>query len=322
MRKEIGSEFWEIPISEKNNLFPEDTQWFMSGRSALQAIIAENDFRTVALPFWICESVIEQFINKGIDVVFYDKEIPEADAIVIMDFFGFSQKKIISSFNGIKIRDVTHSIFSNSFSDSDYYFGSLRKWAGFYSGGFAWGFKEPINYETDTSNYLSLRRKAMVLKRDYIEEKIDSKKYLDIFNQAEQELKAVGILPAALSDIQKAKILDVDFIRKSRRHNANVLLEALKDIAIYPILEDHDCPLFVPIRLKNRDKLRERLIESQIYCPVHWPISKLHKLQPWMKLFYEEQLSLVCDQRYSEKDMYKIIKVIRDFLKEEEKINV
>ena len=38
--KEIGSEFWDVPVHELNNkLFNEDTAWFLSGRSALRAII-------------------------------------------------------------------------------------------------------------------------------------------------------------------------------------------------------------------------------------------------------------------------------------------
>ena len=49
---EIGSEFWDVPQSNiENGIFPKFTQWFISGRSALQAIIKElKDCRTIAMP--------------------------------------------------------------------------------------------------------------------------------------------------------------------------------------------------------------------------------------------------------------------------------
>ncbi|MBR7164259.1 MAG: hypothetical protein IKD21_04755 [Clostridia bacterium] len=46
MRKEIGSEFWSVPVAGDNGLFA-DAVWFVSGRSALYAIIRENTFKTV-----------------------------------------------------------------------------------------------------------------------------------------------------------------------------------------------------------------------------------------------------------------------------------
>ena len=41
-QKEIGSEFWSVELSNKNNLvFDENTSWYLSGRVALKAIIQE-----------------------------------------------------------------------------------------------------------------------------------------------------------------------------------------------------------------------------------------------------------------------------------------
>ena len=75
-------------------------------------------------------------------------------------------------------------------------------------------------------------------------------------------------------------------------------------------MNDIDCPLFVPIIIKNgkRDYYRKKLIENKIYCPIHWP-------QPNEKCesnLYELELSLICDQRYTENDMKKIISILCD----------
>ena len=71
MHWEIGSEFWDIPVSEeRNDLFPNYTQWYLSGRSALQAIIKElQNLHTVAMPSWCCDSMVKPFIDAGFDEI-------------------------------------------------------------------------------------------------------------------------------------------------------------------------------------------------------------------------------------------------------------
>lgn len=316
--KEIGSEFWDIPVSEdKNSLFPASVHWFVSGRNALAAIISELSVKSVAIPFWCCESIIIPFVESGIQVFFYNDSIPETDAVLVMDYFGYKNKKKVEMRNAIVIRDLTHSIFSEPYSDADYYFGSMRKWAGFWTGGYAWGFKKPVQYDGCNEEYIESREKAMTMKKEYINGSVKNtdigeKKFLDIFSKAEKNLEKKGIYYASKRDIDAAYFLDVNWIKKRRRENAKYLLASLADIAIFPILDNDDCPLFVPIRIKNRDKIKNELIKNSIYCPVHWPISRYHSLSINERLFYEEELSLVCDQRYNQDDMEKIVNVIKD----------
>lgn len=323
MRSEIGSEFWDIPVADKDNaVFPIGTNWFISGRHALQAIIDENSFTSVSLPFWCCESIIKPFVDKGIKINFYsDKDIIsniDTDAVVIVDYFGYTNRYSIKDTDSVLIRDTTHSIFSMEERFSDYCFGSLRKWAGFWTGGYAWGFKNEIQYKKGNNEFIELRRRAMEEKHLYMDGKISNKEYLKTFERAEKLLENAHILEAANRDVEIVKKLDVDFIKHTRRKNANILLKAFKKNAIFTELQDEDCPLFVPIRVKMRDKLRNYLIENNIYCPVHWPISKYHKLNSGMELLYEEELSLVCDQRYDEADMYRIIDTIQSFYSKNE----
>ena len=70
--KEIGSEFWDVPVTEiENNIFPKSTQWFLSGRSALQAIINDiKECHTVAMPSWCCDSMVKPFVDAGYTVRF------------------------------------------------------------------------------------------------------------------------------------------------------------------------------------------------------------------------------------------------------------
>lgn len=336
--REIGSEFWNVPITQQHNfLFPESTQWFLSGRSALQAIIKElSNCHTVAMPSWCCDSMIKPFVDAGYEILFYpvyfDKGLVQdisykADVLFLIDYFGYSTlKQDLSFYHGVVIRDITHSVFSKTYTDANYYYGSLRKWCGISSGGYAWT-KDGHSLDDEVSvnlKYVALRKKAMHLKKCYIAESIGDngqnaadKGYLKLFGEAEEILDNVGIVAGDERDVLSARHLDVDFIKKRRRFNAEVLREAFSDFLVFPKMSDLDCPLFVPILVPygKRDELKRYLISKGIYCPVHWSISNFHKLDDRTRYLYENELSLVCDQRYDAIDMERIVNTIKEFYK-------
>lgn len=328
--REIGSEFWQVETCIKSNsLFPESISWYLSGRSALRAIITQikekEEVHTVALPSWCCDSMITPFLEEGITVSFYpvffqngalvqDIDIAKhADILFVMDYFGYARNATFD-FHGTVIRDQTHSILTKEYKDADYYFGSLRKWSGFLTGGFAWG---TLQKSTTTVNsyYISLRKEAMRQKALYISQKSAEKNYLSIFSEAENCLEMREIGEADKDDIERAKYFDVDFVKTRRRQNAALLLDAFSDIAVFPHLNPNDCPLFVPILVPGgqRDALRRHLIAHEIYCPIHWPVSPYHKLNDTTAALYSNELSLICDQRYGEEDMNRIISAIKKF---------
>ena len=328
--REIGSEFWDVPTSNKQNIiFPESTQWFLSGRSALQAIIKNlGGARSISLPSWCCDSMIKPFVDADIEIHFYPvywqesmiREIRfDSDVLFLMDYFGYTESQSdLSSYKGIVIRDVTHSLFSSFYSDADYYFGSLRKWCGVWTGGYAWtkDGHRLVEEKGDDLGYIPLRERAMNLKNRYIHGwGVTDKDYLRIFDEAEEALERVGIAPADIRDIDLAKKLDIEFIKTRRRSNAEVLRAAFSDWLMFPKLSPTDTPMFVPVLVPDgkRDELRRYLIKHEIYCPIHWPVSEYHRLNDNEQLIYDNELSLVCDHRYTEDDMYHMVETIKAF---------
>ena len=103
MRKEIGSEFWNVPVNLKaNTLLPEYARLFISGRVALRYIIKDimlkKKVQTIGLPSWCCDSIITPFIDEGLEVQFYPvvlengvlKQRPNditVDVLLVMDYF-------------------------------------------------------------------------------------------------------------------------------------------------------------------------------------------------------------------------------------------
>ena len=330
---EIGSEFWNIEIcTHVHQIFPQNIQWYLSGRSALRAIIKKIEWAsTVSMPAWFCDSMIRPFLDAGIKVKYYPvypdhgltQEIDmDADVLFIMDYFGYTTESTIS--HPCIIRDMTHSLFSRDYVDAHYYFGSLRKWCGVWTGGYAWTRDgERLCEGNNEESYISLRSEAMSLKNSYINgipdengKPVNDKHYLDIFKEAEEKLENIGIGVAAKRDVDMVSFLDVELIKSRRRENAGILMNAFPEMIVFPELKNEDCPLFVPILVPDgkRDALRKYLISKDIYCPVHWPMSKYHIVDERTSVLYRDGLSLVCDQRYSQEDMERTVKAVREFM--------
>ncbi len=336
MSREMGSEFWNVPTTEQENkLFPESTQWFLSGRSALTAIIrdikSKMNLHSVAMPSWCCDSMVKPFVDARLEVQFYpvyfDEGLIQAVSLdcavlFLMDYFGYTGKPLdLSGYNGVVIRDLTHSIFSTTYTDADYYFGSLRKWCGVWTGGYAWtrdGQQLWVDMNADDHGYIELRKKAMHLKNEYINGQKMDKSYLGVFNEAESVLETIGIVSATDRDVGVALKLDAQYIKTQRRRNAEILRSTFPEWLIFREMKDEDCPMFVPVLVPDckRNELRRHLISNEIYCPIHWPVSKYHKLDDKAENIYTNELSLVCDQRYTEEDMNRMVDVIRKFWKE------
>lgn len=335
---EIGSEFHYceiekgkgIPFSFKDN----KVVYTFSGRTAIETILKnEKKIRKALLPSYCCDSMIEPFRKANIYVEFYpvyysdgfqiELEIDSnVDCVLWCNYFGFSNNiPIIKDFinrGGLLIEDITHSLYSKKQFDSQshYCVASLRKWEPIFCGGLCVSRKDdllilptkkPDNY------FIEIKSTAMQLKKRYIKgEAIDKNEYLELFSNSnkwiEKNYSDIGI-----DEFSKKYLENVEFEvhRIQRIKNANVLYDGLMNHNEFSFLfsrEEIDCPLFVPIYVKNgkRDLIRKKLIEEKIYCPVHWP----HPKENCSSNLYDSELSLVCDHRYTEKDMLRIVNIL------------
>ena len=166
-----------------------------------------------------------------------------------------------------------------------------------------------------------MRNSAFNLKYDYIVNlEANKDEFLKTFSDAEEMLEtdyseygADGISAKFLGEV------DCEYIFEQRRCNAKYLMECLlenEDFRMpYKNIGVDECPLFLPVRIKqdNRATLRTHFIKNSIYLPVHWPVSDLHKKYGLVSEIYLEELSVVCDQRYSIEDMKKTVSVENEF---------
>lgn len=352
---EIGSEFWidKNKNFQSDNEMPSWLNKFgnvvltTSGRGALSLLLnqVEPRVKKALLPSYICDSVILPFEEAGYELTYYDVDkyfrpididfIKNSNTGIFlhMGYFGFLTNEILSgtisnlkSKSIIVIEDVTHTLFSdhNKPIDNDFVIGSIRKWFGIPSGGFLASNKiMDCELFDDTSDFINLREISLNEKFEYMNSRDKSMKssYLSGFKKSEQMLDE-DIKPYKIDQTSEMiiKSLDNKWLQNSRKRNYEFLIYQLSGLngieVIFSNLENDITPMFLPIYIKrSRDKLRQSLIEKEIYCPVHWPIPK--QLNGYMndatKNVYDSILSIPCDQRYQIEDMNRIANEICRF---------
>ena len=343
--REIGSEFWNFEKGKGHKL-PKKT--YLSGRTALTAIILElkkEGIKEIGLPDYLCESMIEPFLRQKMKIGFYpiqrNKEgldipletIRSFEAVLLVNFFGFMNDQIKTvtlecQQLGVKtIVDLTHDVLSNPANYlADYIFGSYRKWTGIEIG-FAAGNRVdqlttwPVSNEG--TQYLSLREQAREVKRLFVSSGYKDEKLrhtqLDLFERAEELLDREYISDTDDENKERLISLDFEYIKNRRKENASVIYSQIQQISscvpMFHEIPDNATPLAVPILLpkESRNSLRTYLRKHGIFCPVHWPITALHRAEDSANSIYSSEISLVCDQRYDAEDMTYIMEMIKQW---------
>ena len=338
---EIGSHFWLDkdpsdlkPKEPELSFLPvEDCTCTFSGRSAIRLAIEDamqhKEIRTAYVPSYCCLSMLQAMIDLNIKYEFYDvvsegesirykvRSNARCDLLLIMEYFGIGQRHTDEFIRKMKkkgcvvIEDITHSLLCSKpgCPDSDYYTASLRKWFAIPAGGWL-GKRHGVleqKPDLDSNDGVENRIAGMREKSTYIHTgEGDKTDFLKKFAAFENDM--VLFSPMLKIDDVSASILaeeNMDSVRIIRRENAAALYEGLRSVEGLRFLIggfriDQDTPLFVPVMIKNgkRDALRKYLIDNGVYCPVHWP--EIMGARPGIRT---EELSLICDQRYTTKDM-------------------
>lgn len=334
MKKYIGGEFGRSALKSSPTKFKQidNSLFFMSGRTAMYAImqdiILKHSAKSVYIPSYCSRSMIKPIIDSGLDLVFYDIVISEngltieynnshnCECILLLDYFGFCNEQLLKiashekSKGTIVIIDKTQSFLCNrSYNQcANYTLVSFRKWfassaaLAYSSTGFD---KKPCNGVN--TEYESLRNAGFST--------IYNKGFcLDILDNSEDILRS-NYKNYSPSDAEIFYIDTLDFVkmRDSRIKNAAVLMDELRGIPqislIFKKIGEMDCPLYVPIILKNgidRDFVVSELLKENIESYVHWGFSPYHNESYKNHVLYNQEISLFCDHRYNESDMKRI----------------
>ena len=338
--REIGSEFW---MEREPAVLSHDRDgiYVFSGRTAIDLIIQDilktRKIRNVYMPAWCCDSMLAPFVARGIDIKFYDISLAESadTAEILCDFcdfrenifyvtnyFGYENTLPVETVKKFKERgsivlyDRTHSFLMENDPYSalaDYSFASIRKWMGVIDGAVVNGVSD---YQLKHCPYLASKESAMRMKRAFIEgdENIDKQAFLNLYGEFGHHL-AEDYQNYEMDDLSYAlyKTEDLSAIRRKRRENAHFLHDNLQGVKLMGEFTENAVPLFVPIffeTTEQRNAVRKKLIEAQIYCPIHWPKPALIPADFEANKIYDTELSLICDQRYDLTDMERMVTLV------------
>lgn len=343
---ELGSEF-SLGLNNleiiHHNLFDffgkYNIEWFDYGRSALRSVPVDYT-KKILVPEFICESVVQCFpkeqivfykINDRLDIDendLFDKWDAQVGTVYICHYFGFIQNKSLvkrvrekaEQDNCIFIEDLTQSLFSSYIPQGDYMIASIRKWMPIPQGGVL--FSHTSISLPDTTHVPqskdNTRAYGMILKDMFLNMDYDANsKYREIFRECEEKIDSDENI-RTISSFAKYLIScqDVSALMQKRRMNFERLEWGISKLGLAPIrsLRDKEVPLVYPIRIKQRDKFREYLMENNIYCAVHWPF---YNIQPEVRINAKYNadtlLSLPIDQRYGSEEIDYMIDVIQQY---------
>ncbi len=327
----ISGEVYEPPFLTEPHLL------LATARSALTLLARILRPKTVWLPSYLCEVLMGAFPVHLIDVRFYPideqlriaeedwlSEIQANDIVLFIDYFGFNQWADWGAEARRRgawvVQDAAQGLLSEHFNKhSHYVVFSPRKFVGIPEGGvlLALNGAELPNQDLASSPafWWMEATKASILRAEY-DRHGGERRWFDIFQKTEAEGPLEPFRMSDLSQLILKNAIDWRMVSQRRRDNYQFLASALGQIALFPELTSDVVPLGFPIRLKDRDHIRQALFAEKIYPQVHWPIAGVvptifeasHRLAA-------EILTLPCDQRYNLSDMERVVSQLKRFSK-------
>lgn len=331
----LGGEF-EINLSTQRDTFKPapDTYYYASGRAALYQILKSlgNKVQKIWFPDWLCHTMVEAAKKAKFEYEFYEldnsfhttvnalneKGFKDGCLVLLINYFGLQDltetvKTIKEAFpKSIVIEDDVQAYYSfvetiNPYAD--YRFTSIRKTFAIPDGGLVYT-KYPMPLATQSNTFAKYKIEGGMMKMHRSEQGIKDVDYLALFEKGSALID--DNYESMMSKDAEMLYAGTDFqwVKQKRQKNVACLIEGLTVLGIKPVIDvpNDSVPLFVPIWLEDRNTVRKRMFQHEVFCPVHWPLEGL-SLKKGAEMAQHE-LSLIIDQRYSKEDLDLILSLL------------
>lgn len=328
--KEIGGYFeLELPIM-KNELH-ENALKVNNARNALRLVLKQDSIQKVYLPYYTCDVIVDPIIKENVEIEYYFidenfkpifdfKKIELEELFVIVNYFGICKKNIEEVLEKQREKsfklliDNAQSFFSHLYCEENVYsINSARKFFGVPDGAYLTGIqidKLKINEAYDNCHHLLIRLDKDA-KSGFQMSKLNAK------IQSNSE-------PLGMSKLSERILQTIDYnaVSQRRLRNFTVLSSELDKINKINMQKDSlDIPMVYPLLVEEGSKLREFLIQHNIYVAKYWPNTIIPIIKDSIEEYLIENIvALPTDQRYDEDDMNYIIQCIKAYYEEDKKI--
>lgn len=314
-----------------------------SGRDALRLLYRhgckELGWRRTYVPSYFCQEVISAIADEGLAVeVYFDDpresihapRVKRDEVVLIVNTFGLRPKWTRNDDNpSVVIEDHTHDPWSTWAKEShaDYCIASLRKTLPIPDGGMLWspkGLALPSVPELTYLHELAAARKleAMIIKSMFLGGYTADK---TMFRSSAISGEA-GISTKELSSITPVSLavlecINLELWRERRLANFRMFADKLAEhsqIAVMLPKSPGSCPFSVVVICRDfltRERLRYGLMQRRIFPAVLWPLEQSVLEIPGDSVELSRRLmSIHCDGRYGEKDVFFVIHAIDEVL--------
>ena len=295
-----------------------------AGRYALEYVLKARGYRRLYLPYYICDSVLQPIVRFGMDYEFYhiDEQLEPAtelhpkgdEAVLYVNYFGLKNRFASSFCYAYRntILDQTQAFYSESGNSSEDpnvqcdTFYSCRKYFGVPDGAYLY---TNCLLEEELPQDESFERMTFLTKRI---DRSPQEGYAD-FHVNDKNLSTVGM--RRMSKLTQVMMSGINYTAKANRRiqNFHVLDKVLRDSNRFKWTIDYGTvPLVYPYYIEDGAKLRQYLIDHQVFCARYWP-NVLEWCQPddWEFQLAENLVCIPIDQRYGDSDMQVIIDLIK-----------
>lgn len=313
--------YLSLELSKGIGFMHSDGCLLASCRNAIELILAHlAPVVKIWIPYYTCEVVLEpinrlkikyQFYHINKDLEIADKiELKENEVLLYTNYFGIKDAyihEIAKKYGCRLIVDNAQALYATHIEGTNTAY-SPRKFIGIPDGGIAYFHDDfKCNVKVKDESY---DRCSHLLKR------IDVNPSFGYQDFRENANKLQGLPVSYMSQLTEKLMLSVNFdvVKDVRNKNFAYLNKFFgdKNYLKLPSQDSFQCPLVYPYWAKN-SKLKEFLIENQIFVATYWPnVLKWCRETDLEYKLANEIIFLPIDQRYNIEDMDYIINVINN----------
>ncbi len=300
------------------DLYHQNALALNSGRNALEYILRTKKIKRIAIPYYICDVILEPLNKLEIDYQFYhiDRQMfpfpnvfNDNICLLYVNYFGVLNHKIPAISDKYKnmILDNSQAFFSKPLKGVPTFY-SPRKFFGVPDGGFAFcdgSLKQSLQQDISYQRCSHLLIRADTNAKDGYSE--FQKNDASLNNQPMKKMSQLtdGLL----------RNIDYEQARIVRNKNFACLHQRLKSVneaSKILVLDKIDGPMVYPFLRRGNANLRKRLQENKVYTAQYWP-----NLAEWLDdkscfeyYLYENLIPLPIDQRYGISEMKRILEIV------------
>jgi len=290
-----------------------------TGRNALEYILRIRKYKTIYLPYFTCDVLLEPLKKLNLTYKFYSLDenlnpiidfiLDAHSCLLYTNYFGVKTDVVMYLSGKINnlIIDNAQAFFTRPIGNLDTFY-SCRKFFGVPDGAY-------LNIETN--HKLNLQRDESIDRFSHLIKSIDINIENGYPDYIENNNMLVNNDIKTMSQLTQSILAGTNYERcmAARKSNFAYLNKHFAEINLLPFnYSSLDVPMVYPLLINDRN-LKKKLIEHKIFIATYWPnVYRWAAPDSYEYFLTENLIALPIDHRYELTDMKTIVSIIKSLL--------